>query len=188
VNRIFGVFVIILLLISGNIFAQQPVTQSDDDKPRSLNGFRVGATYIFFNDGPNGIDEKDALKDQEIDTPLFAQIGWQFERQYASSSKGAMGVTELVVLLGGFNQGKIIPSISGLVGFRLENGFEFGGGPNISLSKKPDRKGGGTRIAPGFVWASGFSTIVGNLYIPLNLAIVQTDSGIRLTILTGFVY
>jgi hypothetical protein len=157
----------------------------DETRSRSLSGIRIGCTYIWSNHGPNGKEQDSVLVDNKIDPPFITQFGWQFERQFGIPAEGAAGVVSVVLLGGGFNQGKIIPSASALMGFRLKNGFEFGGGPNAILSMT---EAGNYTVEPGFAWTTGYSVRVGKLVLPLNVAVVQYAAGVRPTFLTGIIW
>jgi hypothetical protein len=57
---------------------------------------------------------------------------------------------------------------------RTRDGFEFGVGPNLSPS--------GT----AFVLAAGITVRTGLVNVPLNVAVVPSKSGTRVTVVTGF--
>ncbi len=85
-----------------------------------------------------------------------------------------MVVTEWVILIGGFEQEKFLPSLSWLVGFRTAGGFEFGGGPNLALS--------GTSM----VLAVGVTIQSEEINFPINLALATSKSGPRFSLLFEF--
>ena len=144
------------ILIATNINAQQV----------ELDGPRVGVTYITG-------DLADKLDERNI-KPLITQFGWQFETDYFTLESGTTGLVETVILIGGIEQGKFLPSISALLGFRNYQGFEFGFGPNLSLS------------GVGLSFAIGTTiNLEDKVNIPINLAIVP-GGGIRISLLTGF--
>jgi hypothetical protein len=115
---------------------------------------------------------------------FISQFGWHFERMFTTGRSQNGAVTELLFLAGGMDQGTFIPSLSWLIGFRLANGFEVGGGPNLSLTKNT---AGHLLLSPAFAWGTGYSFRVGKLVLPLNVALVQTRGSLRTTLLTGFV-
>ena len=78
------------------------------------------------------------------------------------------------MLLGGLDQGVAIPSVSWLVGLRSRNGAEVGIGPNL------------TPAGAGLVLAAGVTMRAGALNVPLNIAVVPSKAGSRVTVLTGF--
>jgi hypothetical protein len=134
----------------------------------SLSGPRIGVTYLS-----DGIVEK--LRENSIEVaPVVSQFGWQFERQFYSRKGGLTAVTEWVVLLGGLEQSTAIPSLSWLVGLRTPNGTEFGIGPNLTPS--------GIALAI----AGGATLRAGAFNVPLNVAVVPSKSGLRVSFLTGF--
>ena len=140
-----------------------PITE-----PMSLSGPRFGVTALS-----NGIVRK--LKEDGLSVaPAVSQFGWQFEKQWASSEGGPSAVTEWVVLLGGLDQGVVLPSLSWLAGMRTRGGTEFGVGPNV------------TPVGVALVLAAGMTVRAGALNIPFNLAVVPSKSGTRVSVLTGF--
>src|SRR5260221_3683844 len=85
-----------------------------------LAGPRVGLTVLG-----NGVVKR--LKQENgIDVnPVTTQFGWQFEKQfYNGGTDGPTAVTEVVVLVGGLEQGLVLSSLSWLVGVRNETSNE----------------------------------------------------------------
>ncbi len=136
--------------------------------PINLSGPRFGSTYLS-----DGVAE--TLKDRALDVGSFVtQFGWQFEKRFKTGDNGVTAVNEWVFLVGGLEQGAVLPSISWLVGIRTRDGVEFGVGPNVTPA--------GFALAA----AAGITLRTGALNVPLNLAIVPSKSGFRVSVLTGF--
>ena len=136
-------------------------------KTVSLDGPRVGITLLS-----DGI--VDALRQRHIEVaPTMSQFGWQFEKQFYNGG-GVTAVTEWIGLVGGLEQGVVIPSLSWLVGVRTRDGAEFGVGPNI------------TPAGTALVLAAGHTFRSGILNVPVNVAVVPSRSGLRVTLLSGF--
>lgn len=135
----------------------------------SLSGPRVGLTTLS-----SGV--VDSLKtDANIEiAPVISQFGWEFEKQFYAREAGPTAITEAIVLLGGLDQGVALPSISWLVGIRTPAGSEFGIGPNI------------TPVGVALAFAAGKTFRAGVLNVPVNVAIVPSRSGVRVSFLTGF--
>jgi len=135
----------------------------------SLSGPRFGATFL-----------SEGVRDHLFETttidvgPAISQFGWQWEKRFLSSNPGWTGVTEWVFLLGGLDQGVALPSLSWLVGLRTIKGVEFAVGPNI------------TPVGLALAGAAGVTFRTGNLNVPVNLAIVPSSSGLRVSLLAGF--
>ena len=70
-----------------------------------------------------------------------------------------------VITCGGMEKGMFLPSASSIIGARMDNGLEFGVGPNLSLS------------GIGIVISAGYNFTFGNLNVPVNLAFVPGKSG-----------
>lgn len=135
----------------------------------SLSGPRFGGTFLS-----DGIVRK-LKKDVGLAVaPFVSQFGWQFEKQFYSGGSGPTAVTEAVVLFGGLEQGVALPSVSWLVGVRTKNGTEFGVGPNI------------TPVGVALAISGGMTFRSGVLNIPVNLAVVPSKSGVRVSVLSGF--
>jgi hypothetical protein len=133
-----------------------------------LSGPRFGVTVLS-----DGVLRR--LQERDIDvSPTISQFGWQFERQLYHTSSSVSVVTEWVGLLGGLDQGFAIPSLSWMVGLRTRNGAEFGLGPNITP--------GGTAL----VFAAGHTFKSSIMNVPVNLAVIPSRNGVRVTFLTGF--
>jgi len=135
----------------------------------SLSGPRLGLTFL--SDGIVGRLKDDARVNV---SPVVTQFGWQFEKQFYSTENGPTAVTEWVVLVGGLEQGVVLPSISWLVGMRTMKGAEFGIGPNI------------TPVGAALAVAAGVTFRAGGLNVPVNVAVVPSKSGVRVSLLAGF--
>jgi hypothetical protein len=134
-----------------------------------LSGPRFGFTLLS-----DGIVQRLAARSINV-RPYISQFGWQFERQFFSrDGSGVTMVTEWVALLGGLDQGVALPSLSWLVGLRTRDGAEFGIGPNL------------TPAGAALVLAAGLTIRTGALNVPLNVAVVPSKSGTRVSIMTGF--
>lgn len=160
-------------------------------KLKKFDGPRIGFTYLG-----NGTSY-DELKKQNKSN-LFSQFGWQFESRIFTTEDGSSALLEFIPMIGGFEQGLFIPSLSVLTGLR--NGtsskfsFEFAMGPNFSLSynykgeKNPNL---------GLVLALGTSINNSNINFPINLVFVPSvgskgdngnnyQTGYRLSIIVGY--
>jgi hypothetical protein len=144
------------------------------------NGPRVGVTFF----GPGSA--KDRLSKNNYE-PFIIQFGWQFETRLFSLDNGTTGLVEWVLLAGGVEKGLFLPSATMLIGMRGgKEGFEFGLGPNLSVS------------GIGMAFAVGGSFKSGKLSFPVNLAIVPSvnnrlndsgerhSTGARVSLLVGF--
>jgi hypothetical protein len=145
-----------------------PLAAQDLHVQKKLSGPRVGVTVIT---GSNA----DRMRDDHNLHPLVTQFGWQFETElFATADRSVAALTELVPLVGGLEQGVFIPSVSWLVGLRTANGAEVGVGPNLSVA------------GPGLAFAGGVTASMGDLHLPLNVAMVPSRGGMRFSVLTGF--
>ena len=137
-------------------------------KTVNLSGPRFGLTAL----SPGVVDE---LHKRSIDVDgNISQFGWQFEREFYSRGSGVAAVNEWVFLLGGLDQGVALPSLSWMVGLRTREGAEFGIGPNVTPA--------GVALAV----AAGVTFRAGNLNVPMNVAVVPSKVGTRISVLTGF--
>ena len=134
----------------------------------SLSGPRFGLTLLS-----EGVQQ--ALVDRDIHVRSHvSQFGWQFEKQFQTRSSGTAVVSEWVGLVGGLEQGVVLPSLSWMVGIRTAEGAEFGIGPNI------------TPAGSALVLATGMTFRAGPVNVPLNVAVVPSKAGTRVTVLSGF--
>jgi hypothetical protein len=137
-------------------------------KTANLSGPRFGLTLLS-----DGVVKK--LEEQNIEVgPHISQFGWQFEKQFFTRDSGVTMVTEWVALVGGLERSIVLPSLSWMVGVRTRDGAEFGIGPNV------------TPAGTALVLATGMSFRAGALNVPLNVAVVPSKSGTRVTVLSGF--
>jgi hypothetical protein len=134
-----------------------------------LSGPRFGLTLLS-----DGIVEKLAERELAVARPYVSQFGWQFERQFFTQDSGLTMVTEWVGLLGGLEQSLALPSLSWMVGVRTRDGAEFGIGPNI------------TPAGTALVFATGMTFRTASVNVPVNVAVVPSRSGTRVSLLTGF--
>jgi hypothetical protein len=161
------------------VSAQQPVPpapQSTRAKklPRQhLSGPRFGFT-VFTGD----VADK---RDRAGLEPIMTQFGWQFETRIMSTQGGNQALMEWVVLVGGVEQDEFNLGVSWLAGYRMENGVEFGVGPNISFNKDSDEP------TTSMIVAGGVTLPFGDLYVPLNMAVSIAEGGPRFTTLLGWI-
>ena len=157
-----------LVVLTGAASAQNVLDPPGFTKTVNLSGPRFGLTAL----SPGVVDE---LHKREIDvTSNVSQFGWQFERQFYTRDSGVAAVNEWVFLLGGLDQGVVLPSLSWMVGLRTRDGAEFGIGPNI------------TPAGVALALAAGVTFRTGNLNVPMNVAVVPSKAGTRISVLTGF--
>jgi hypothetical protein len=163
--RVFAI-VAVASMFGSSALAQSQVPTAM--KTVNLSGPRMGFTSLS-----QGV--VDALAERSIEVgPLITQFGWQFEKQFYTKSGGLTAVNEWVVLVGGLEQDVVLPSLSWIVGLRTREGAEFGVGPNI------------TPAGTALVFAAGVTFRSGGLNLPMNVAVVPTKSGVRVSMLAGF--
>ena len=166
VRRIVPDLAVLGLLLAGAPAAAQ--TLPEPVEVVNLAGPRFGLTLLT-----PGITT--ALRNRGIVVkPYITQYGWQFEKQFFSKNSGVTMVAETVLLAGGLDQGILLPSVSWLVGIRRRNGTEFGIGPNV------------TPAGFAIVLAAGKTFRTRAFNVPVNVAVVPSRSGTRVSIMTGF--
>lgn len=157
-----------LVLFAGVSSAQNVIQPPPFTKAVNLSGPRFGMTAL----STGVVDE---LKKRNIEVgPNISQFGWQFEKQFYTRQSGVAAVNEWVFLLGGLDQGVALPSVSWLVGLRTREGAEFGIGPNV------------TPAGVALALAGGVTFRAGSLNVPMNVAVVPSKAGTRISVLTGF--
>ena len=165
--------VAVLAFLAAPVRAQSIFPQSGPALPPvaktvSLAGPRFGLTLLSER-------TLEQLKDRNINvSSTISQFGWQFEREFYSKQQGPTVLNEWVLLLGGLDQGVAIPSLSWMVGLRTREGAEFGVGPNV------------TPAGVALALAAGVTIRAGIMNVPMNLAVVPSSAGTRVSFLTGF--
>jgi len=167
VKRLLVIAAGILVISSSEAYAQA-ASQQPVDTIR-LSGPRAGVTFLSESVRDHAREDFN----QELN-PVISQFGWQWEKQFMSSDTGATAVTEWVLMFGGADQGVFIPSLTWLLGMRTVGGIELAAGPNLSP------------MGMGVAIAGGVTLRAGNLNVPLNLAVVPSASGARISFLMGF--
>jgi hypothetical protein len=153
---------------AAQIVIPPPIQPPPPAKAVSLAGPRFGVTSLS-----DGIVAK--LQQESIDVrPMISQFGWQFEKQFYSKDSGVAVVNEWVALAGGLDQSVVIPSLTWLVGVRTREGTEFGVGPNV------------TPAGVALAFAAGVTFRTGFINVPMNIAVVPSRIGTRVSFLTGF--
>jgi hypothetical protein len=163
-----AVFVVMILAVAAPAAAQTVLPPPHAPMVANLSGPRFGVTTLS-----DGAVQK--LRDRYIDIqPVISQFGWQFEKQFYSKDSGVAVLNEWVLLFGGLDQGVALPSLNWLVGVRTANGTEFGVGPNL------------TPMGISLAMAAGTTIRAGFLNVPVNVAVVPSRQGMRVSFLSGF--
>lgn len=160
---------LVLVALTVPPVAAQSVVQPPARPERvDLSGPRVGITLL-------DPDARDTLLRHDLDPGMaITQIGWQTEKAFYRSDSGIAVLSEVVALIGGLEHNTAIPSITWMAGMRNDHGMEFGFGPNLSPT------GVSVALAAGVTFRRGF------VNIPVNMAVVPSSNGFRLSVLTGF--
>ena len=135
----------------------------------TLSGPRFGVTFLG-----GSIRDSLRIKHQIKVGSYISQFGWQFEKQFLGNPGGLTAVSEWVLLIGGLDQGTFLPSASWLVGLRSAGGAEFGVGPNV------------TPVGVALAMAAGVTARSGAVNLPFTVAVVPSNVGVRVSLLTGF--
>lgn len=144
---------------------------------RNLSGPRLGVTVVM------GEGELWQDLDREDMSRTISQFGWHFERQVVPLGGGPQFVVQAVPMIGGVEYGKVIPGITLAMGIRFPSGYEFGLGPNITAPiPSGDRRDPRTALAT----AIGKSFSYGGVSLPLNLVLVTSPNGQRLSFIVGY--
>jgi len=163
-----AVIVFSLVCVVAPVGAQTVIPPPPPAKSVSLSGPRFGVTSL--SDGA-----VTTLQERSIEVrPMITQFGWQFERQFYARDSGVAALNEWVVLVGGLDQDVVLPSLSWMVGLRTKEGTEFGVGPNV------------TPMGVSLAFAAGVTLRAGIMNVPMNLAVVPSKAGTRVSFLTGF--
>jgi hypothetical protein len=162
------VLTILLVNVAAPLAAQTVTTPPPPTKVASLSGPRFGLTSLS-----DGVVARLAERSINVRSAV-TQFGWQFEKQFYTKDGSVAALNEWVVLVGGLEQGVVLPSVSWLVGLRTAGGAEFGVGPNV------------TPAGVALALAGGVTFRAGPFNVPMNVAIVPSSAGTRVSMLTGF--
>lgn len=132
-----------------------------------LSGPRVGFGFVA------GIPRTE-LEDRYGVRPLVTEFGWQFEQLVLPRPGAVNFVVEEVVLLGGLDQGSVLPSVRASVGIRHPAGLAVGVGPSLSP------------YGLGVGFSVGVNLRYGTVTLPLSLSAVRNGDATRVTLLGGF--
>ena len=161
-------FVVLFVASAIPAAAQNLVLPPPAPRAVNLSGPRFGITSL-------GDGVRAELLARGFEAPsMISQFGWQLERAFYRTDSGMAAMTEWVVLLGGLERDMAIPSLTWLVGMRSANGAEVGIGPNITPA------GTALALAAGVTFRHGF------VNVPVNVAVVPSKAGTRVSFLTGF--
>lgn len=120
------------LLVKNLAFKNEVITSTNVGRVKN-SGPRMGLAYtvgdmnefLVRSEDQGGLDM----------LPIVSNLGYQFEGQYVGTENFS-ALFECLVMFTGLEQGKFIPSVSLLNGFRFGNsGWEFAFGPSFTLSK-----------------------------------------------------
>ena len=159
-------------------------------KLKKFEGPRIGATYVDYG------TVRDYLN-SENKSPVITQFGWQFETRLFTAEDGTSALLEFIPLIGGFDQGLFLPSISILTGLRnatdAKMSLEFAVGPNFSITKNWENN---TAASVGLIIAVGTTIKKSNINFPINLVFVPSvgekhdgkdyKTGWKLSLIFGF--
>jgi len=128
-----------------------------------LAGPRLGFTFISAGPIADVLNEgfdNDIEMNGSTGSAFTTLYGWQWESRFADGGGQIVGIVEWIVLVGGMEKGLFLPSASSIIGARMDNGLEFGVGPNLSLS------------GIGMVFGLGYNFKSGNLNLPINISVI----------------
>lgn len=148
---------------------------------KKLNGPRLGVTYALQNDIWNRSDKFMERIEEAGMGAVISQFGWHFEWLVAPASGGPAFVTEFLPFLGAVEYSKVVPSASIVFGIRMPNGIEFGMGPNVSTTFDVDNP-----VYSSLLLAAGYSMDFGEVSIPVNVALLTSGSGNRVSLVFGY--
>lgn len=170
-------WILIFTLCSLPILSQQ-VQLKPQLTERNLGGPRLGLTYVHGNG-----ELVKTMKRNNMDR-LVSQFGWHFEYQVSpTATVGPSFVVQLISLFGGVEYGKIVPSLTTAFGIRFPNGYEFGMGPNLTISKDAYDE---TVLSSSLVVAFGLSLDYRGVSIPFNIAYAISPRGNRASFIFGY--
>ena len=118
--------VLATLQFNNGAVVKESYTKINNTGPRMGAAYMMGGLYEFANrpESQGGLDI----------APVMSLIGYQFEWQYVGTENFS-ALVECVVNFSGMEQGRFIPSVDILNGFRFGTaGWEFGFGPGFGIT------------------------------------------------------
>lgn len=192
--------------------AYESTTLNPGQRKVNLSGPRMGATLLT---GEAQKIMSAPRKDGGFDGfPVMSQFGYQFETQYLNEGN-FQALVEFIPMITGIDQGRFIPSLTLLNGFRNNlNGWEIAFGPTVGTTQVAkgyyDKKGiwrlekdleeeelkpdiiermdsrGYVKITSGWVFAVGKTFRSGKLNIPVNAFVIPSKNTTRIGVSFGF--
>jgi len=170
--RHLGMIALIFLMLSPGLFSE------DLDQPSAflvVLGPRVGGSYLFET------PENFTARVREIYPtgtyfPAVTLFGITLEQRILLGQTKSHFAFQELVILGGLEQGIVLPEAAFLIGYRGYSGFEFGIGPIVNLS------------GFGVVAAVGWTFSYNGVYVPVDISFIIPNSNMPATIglTTGF--
>lgn len=112
---------------------KQNILEDQSVERLKLNGPRMGLAYVGGIHGKRLQDSK-SIGGYEM-LPIMTQFGYQMELQYMSAGN-MQALLEVIPMVSGMDQGRFIPSITLMNGFRhSKSGWEFAFGPTMRISQ-----------------------------------------------------
>ncbi len=122
------------LLVDLLKFKNQPITNTNNVGKINNSGPRIG--YAVMVGEMNEFATRSSRQGGMDMFPAVSMIGYQFEGQYVGTENFS-GLIEGIFNISGLEQGRFIPSISIMNGFRFGRaGWEFAFGPGFGLSRQ----------------------------------------------------
>ncbi|MCB9225232.1 MAG: hypothetical protein H6582_13700 [Crocinitomicaceae bacterium] len=98
-------------------------------------GPRFGVSYVAFGEMQDFFTRNERDGGMDI-LPVMSNLGYQFEVQYIGTENFS-ALFEVIPNVGGMEQGKFIPTLTLLNGFRFgQSGWEFAFGPSFGVRKE----------------------------------------------------
>jgi len=159
---------------------QQPIFSSQWTYPKSnFSGPRLGFTYL--NDEAVTTINEEGHRGDPVGN-VITEFGWNFEKiLFVNTDKKGMAFTiEIIPLIGGVDQNRFLPSITGLLGIRTENGMTFGMGPRLTHDDSTND------VITSLAYSGGINFKYDNVTIPLRIQFTSARRGTSISLLTGF--
>lgn len=194
-NYLFVLLIMFMVLVMTETNSIAKTFNYPNGKQLKLSGFRVGLSHLILNKSNAGISLKNLMDTGRVNHTL-TQFGYQVEYNKVTTSGSA--ISEFLILGSGMDQGIVIPSISWIVGYRFNNGLEFGGGHNMTIIKTNNKYYADKNmdldndiqnkidLVPAFEWMVGYSLKADELVVPIRLSVAQSRAYVKLSLLTGF--
>jgi len=167
----------LIIILTALVLAASVFADDAEEGPAAFSfvfGPRIGGSYVVdtpekFSAGVNKLYPGDYF-------PAVTLFGITLEQRILLGQTRSHFAFQEVVLIGGLEQGIVLPEGAFLIGYRDYSGFEFGIGPIVHV--------GGISVVAALGWTFSFR----GAYVPIDISLIipNKERPASISITTGF--